>query len=377
MSSVTYESRQGEGNCTGTTAACLPIDRRSLELAVGLLRDGRPVAVPTETVYGLAVDATNPNAVQRIYQIKGRPSTNPLIIHIGEACGSLDALARMGWIQGLSDQPRVASIAQRLMTAFWPGPLTILLPRGPAIPACVSAGLPYAGFRMPAHVGALWLLEKLHFPLAAPSANKSTRISPTSAQHVMSELGADIPLILDGGDAPVGIESTVVGIESDGSLRILRPGGLAIQELLAAAQTSLATTRAAPGPQLSPGMSRLHYAPTKPVILCEPQDLHRHVAEQLGKLGGPAGVLLLDGPTSLKTELEQSSMSKGLVVRQCADAPDASGAVVARRLFGLLRELDESPARAILAEFPPKSRHTIGLWPAIADRLTRAGAPRA
>ncbi|MCB0778636.1 MAG: threonylcarbamoyl-AMP synthase, partial [Flavobacteriales bacterium] len=184
-----------------------------LAAAAGLLREGGVVAVPTETVYGLAANAFDPAAVLQVFAIKERPSFDPLIVHIGER-REVDRVVR-----------ELPPGAQALMDAFWPGPLTLVLPRDPQVPDVVTSGLDTVGVRMPAHPMLRELLGRLDFPLAAPSANPFGYVSPTTAQHVADQLGERVPYILDGGPCVVGVESTILGYE-DGRWMLYRPGGI-------------------------------------------------------------------------------------------------------------------------------------------------------
>ena len=222
-----------------------PFDEVSLAQAAALIRAGQPVAVPTETVYGLAADATNGEAVARIYAAKGRPSFNPLIVHVPDLAAA-EALGEFN------------KSAHELATRYWPGPLTLVVPmRGDApIASLATAGLPTVALRVPAHPAMQALLKATGRPLAAPSANASGRISPTRAEHVLASLGGRIPLILDAGATERGIESTIVAASGE-QLRLLRPGPIEVAE--ATGTTGQAIE--------APGMLASHYAPTKPLRL--------------------------------------------------------------------------------------------------------------
>ncbi len=230
-------------------------DARGIAAAADMLRCGGLVAVPTETVYGLAARADADAAVAAIYRAKGRPDFNPLIVHVP----SLAAAERLA----LVDQP-----ARRLAAAFWPGPLTLVLPRRGQAPlaAAVSAGLPTVALRCPAHPAMRALLEAVDLPLAAPSANRSGAVSPTTAAHVASSLGAAVDLILDGGACPQGIESTIVALRDDGAWQILRPGPIGEPQISEVLGTPAAVTTS-PGGIEAPGQLASHYAPGKPVRL--------------------------------------------------------------------------------------------------------------
>lgn len=307
----------------------LPLDDYALARAAELIRAGQTVAVPTETVYGLAADATSGEAVARIYAAKGRPSFNPLIVHVANI-GQVEALA------GLSPAPRL------LAEAFWPGPLTLVLPLRPdaAISSLVTAGLPTIAIRMPAHSAMRALIEASGRPLAAPSANVSGRISATRAGHVAASLGTRVPLILDGGPTRHGIESTIVAVEAD-RLRMLRPGPIAAERL--SAVSGLAVELAGEGRIEAPGQLSSHYAPGKPLRL---DATERRGSEWLIGFGAVGG---------------DDSLS-----------PTGDTIEAAARLFDALHRADAAQASAIaVAPIPDQ-----GLGLAITDRLRRAAAPR-
>jgi L-threonylcarbamoyladenylate synthase len=306
-----------------------------IEEALALLDAGLPVAVPTETVYGLAGDPARGEAVAAIYQAKGRPLFNPLIIHVSDM-----AMARR---VGVFDAE-----AERLAARFWPGPLTLVLPlaKGAPVHDLALAGLSTVALRMPS--GPMReLVAAFGRPLAAPSANASGRLSPTSADAVHDSLSGRIPLILDGGQSAVGVESTIIGREGDG-WRLLRPGGLdaaAIEAVLGAPLLR----RAADAAIVAPGMLASHYAPQARMRLNA-----RSVAEDEALLG--FGPMRAEGHARAFLNLSQTG-----------DPAEA-----ARNLFGHLRTLDALRPRAIAVEPVPMN----GLGEAINDRLARAAAPR-
>ena len=307
--------------------ACPP----ALAEAGQLLRDGRLVAFPTETVYGLGGDATCDRAVAAIFEAKGRPSFNPLIVHVAEA---RDAEALV----------TVDDRARTLMARFWPGPLTLVLPRGKDSPVSLlaSAGLDSIAVRMPDHPVARALIRAAGRPLAAPSANRSGAVSPTTAAHVAESLGARVALILDGGPCRVGVESTVLDLCGDQPC-LLRPGGVPLEALEAAWGTPIRRATHAPDSPKSPGMLESHYAPGLPVRL----DVTKPDA---------GWALLSFGPVQGTLNLSPSG-----------DLEEA-----AANLFAMLRALD-STAHAGIAVVPiPET----GLGLAINDRLRRAAAPR-
>ncbi|HEY8552520.1 MAG TPA: L-threonylcarbamoyladenylate synthase [Thermaerobacter sp.] len=234
-------------------------DTAAIRLAGAILREGGLVAFPTETVYGLGADALNPEAVARVFAAKGRPPDNPLIVHVtGPEQAGPQVVAR--W----------PDAARRLVERFWPGPLTLVLPAGPAVPAAVRAGLPTVAVRCPSHPVAQALIAAADTPVAAPSANRSGRPSPTRADDVWADLGPHLDMLLDAGPVPVGVESTVVDVTA-WPPRLLRPGGLAVEAI----EDALGV-RLAPAPALAadaaapaPGMKYRHYAPEAPVVLVE------------------------------------------------------------------------------------------------------------
>jgi L-threonylcarbamoyladenylate synthase len=307
----------------------------AIATAAGLLRQGRLVAFPTETVYGLGGDATSDAAVAAIYAAKGRPAHNPLIIHLAELSGALPL--------GRFDRRALA-----LAEALWPGPLTLVVQRRPeaALSARATAGLSTVALRVPGHPVAQALLRAVDLPIAAPSANPSGRLSPTLAAHVAADLGPAVELVLDGGACPIGVESTVVDLSEAGVARVLRPGGVASEELarlLGPLAPAVGTSR-----PRAPGQLESHYAPRLPVRL----DATRIEADE---------ALLALGP-----ELPAGGVAR----RNLSPSGDLEEA--ARNLFTMLRELDASGAVRIAVMPIPE----IGLGLAIRDRLRRAAAPR-
>ncbi|WP_105402029.1 L-threonylcarbamoyladenylate synthase [Neorhizobium sp. T7_12] len=310
----------------------------ALAQACTILADGLPVAIPTETVYGLAADATNPAAITRIYETKGRPRFNPLICHMSD----LDMAERYADFDPIS---------RKLAEAFWPGPLTLILPLKPesGIHALATAGLDMVGIRLPKGF-ASELIRAFGKPLAAPSANTSGKVSPTSARHVADDLGEKLALIIDGGAAPVGVESTIVRVEN-GVIRLLRPGGVAAEEIEKA--TGLAVIRPE-GPVTiieAPGMLASHYAPGAAVRLNAD---HVEAGEALIRLG--------------------SAPVKGMELAAAVFDLSPSGdlAQAAANLFDYLKRADATGASSIAVT--PIPDH--GLGEAINDRLARAAAPR-
>jgi L-threonylcarbamoyladenylate synthase len=305
----------------------------NLGLASMALREGRLVGFPTETVYGLGGDATSDRAVAAIYAAKGRPSFNPLIVHVGDAAAAFDLV-------------EMTPAAKLLAARFWPGALTVVLPRKPRIKLSllVSAGLDSAAIRVPAHPAAQALLSMCGLPLAAPSANPSGAISPTRAEHVAATLGGKVSMILDGGPCRVGLESTVVSLLGSRPV-VLRPGGITVEQLSDILQTTVAVeTSAAPEAMRSPGQLPSHYAPNLPVRL-----------DAAGSRPGEALLGFGAAPTATRNLSEKGDLEEA-----------------AANLFALLRELDRPEFQAIAVMPIPDT----GLGLAINDRLRRAAAPR-
>lgn len=302
-----------------------PYGKAAIDEAAALIRRGLPVAIPTETVYGLAADSTDPQAVARIYEAKGRPSFNPLIVHVADRAAA-EALAEFG------------PVAQRLALAFWPGPLTMVLPRRADCPVAslATAGLATIAIRCPAHEAMQALLAATGKPLAAPSANASGRISPTRAEHVLASLDGRIPLIIDAGPARRGLESTIVAPEMD-RVRLLRPGPIAAEDIAEAA--GLPVELAGSGTIEAPGQLASHYAPSKPVRLNA--DAARP-GEWLIGFGAVTG----DATLSATGDLSEAAAT----------------------LFDLLHQADASGATSIAVAPIPDT----GLGRAINDRLARA-----
>ena len=313
--------------------------RAALREAASLLRAGRLVAFPTETVYGLGANALDATAVRAIYEAKGRPAINPLIVHVASIAAARELSAQ--W----------TPLAETLAAAFWPGPLTIVVQRRSAVPDIVTAGGGTVGLRMPAHPVALALLEEARLPIAAPSANRANEVSPTTAAHVAAGLGAAVDLILDGGPAMVGIESTVV--DATGTVpRILRPGMIDGDALarIAGGVTSATDLAAGQLPQ-SPGMLGKHYAPRARLVLGDADELAAAVARARGTGDGPVGALTF------------SHLDVDVPARMPRDA-----AAYARLLYATLHAMDAAGCALVLVERPPDEP----VWAAISDRLTRA-----
>ncbi|MDP2811373.1 MAG: L-threonylcarbamoyladenylate synthase [Rhodocyclaceae bacterium] len=313
--------------------------------AVELLRTGELVAFPTETVYGLGADASNPAAVARIFAAKGRPQDHPLIVHLPGA-GQLERWAR--------DIPEAAF---ELAEAFWPGPLTLILRRRPEVPDAVTGGQDTVGLRVPGHPLALELLRAFDGGIAAPSANRFGRISPTTAQHVREEFADSIAMILDGGPCRVGIESTILDL-SGNEPRILRPGMIsasAIGQVLG----DLPRTDAAIDAPRVPGSMEAHYAPKTPVVLLPPDAVIFAVREALAR----------NERIAVFAPLARPLADERIVWRQANSDP----AAFAHDLYAALRELDAQGCARIAVQRPPGTEP----WRAVNDRLRRAAAETA
>lgn len=320
-------------------------DPERLRQAAEVLRGGGLAAFPTETVYGLGAHALDPAAVERIYTAKGRPSYNPLIVHVADA-GAARALAA-AW----PDE------AERLAAAFWPGPLTLVLPKHDSIPPSVTAGLPSVALRVPAHPVAHALLTIAGIPVAAPSANRSTGVSPTTAGHVARSLGERVDVIVDGGPCPVGIESTVLSLAGPVPT-LLRPGTISVDDLRPVigdvALPSSATDETAARP--SPGMLDRHYAPRATVRILPRAGRAQVLADAAQRVddGMRIGALLL----------EDAGDPRITPIVRMPDDP----AGYAARLYAALHELDDSGCDVILIDPPPDAP----AWAGVRDRLRRA-----
>jgi L-threonylcarbamoyladenylate synthase len=314
-------------------------DPARLADAVAVLARGGLVAVPTETVYGLAADATDPAAVAAIYAAKGRPARNPLIVH----CADLAEADRHGVLEGG---------ARRLAEAFWPGPLTLVVPRRPGSPVAeaATAGLATVALRVPDAPVVAALARALGRPLAAPSANRSGRVSATDAEAVIAELGGAVDLVIDGGPSAIGVESTIVAVDEAGA-RLLRAGGLPAEAIEAVLGTPLARPEADTERPSAPGQLASHYAP-RAALRLEAMDVR------------PGEALLAFGRRL------PPGADAAVAVFQLSERGDVTEA--ARTLFAGLRALDASGAATIAVMPLPAG----GLGEALADRLARAAAPR-
>ena len=294
-----------------------------IQKAAEIIRAGGLVVFPTETVYGLGANALDAAAVRKIYELKGRPATSPLIVHVASIEQARELAAE--W------PPE----AERLARRYWPGPLTLVVPKKPQIPNEVTAGLNTVGLRMPRHPLALELLREAGVPIAAPSANRFRQLSPTTAQHARDAFGDEVPFLLDGGPCEVGLESTVIAVTADG-LEVLRPGMALVEDAVAVAELGEQAHR-------SPGQHKKHYSPRTRVLLVSNGHVPRH-----GR-----GVYLWIAQASIADR----------EIRMPAEPKE-----YAAQLYGLLHELDGQGFDWIAVEFPPDGPE----WAAIRDRLTRA-----
>lgn len=314
--------------------------------AAAVLRDGGLVAFPTETVYGLGAHALDAEAVRRIFRAKDRPAFNPLIAHVSGIEGARRLAAE--W------PPE----AQRLAEAFWPGPLTLVLPKQPHVPDVLTAGLAAVGVRVPAHPVALALITAAGVPIAAPSANRFTELSPTTATHVLKGLGDRVDILLDGGPTMVGIESTVVDLTGPAPL-VLRPGVLSAHELseIVGQRVERAGDPSGSAPRRSPGMVERHYAPKAELRVLDPAALARSASAAGPGAASETGALLL----------HPLAVGADHVIRMPTDP-----AGYARQLYAALHSLDDAGCRLILVEQVPEGE----AWAGVQDRLRRAARER-
>jgi L-threonylcarbamoyladenylate synthase len=317
------------------------VSDKDMDQAVAVLKSGGLVAFPTETVYGLGADASNPAAVAKIFQAKGRPATHPVIVHIA------DAVQAANWVREMPDA------AHRLARKFWPGPLTLILKRARGVSDEVTGGQDTVALRVPSHPLAQQLLGRFGGGIAAPSANRHGRVSATTAEHVRREFGAAVDCVLDGGAADVGIESTIVDL-SGGQAALLRPGSIVAAEI----ERVLGAPLVAPAQDAprAPGTLAAHYAPETPLTLVE-GSLLAELAASLARQGKKVAALAFS---------EARPLLPGMT--RLAAPRDAAG--YAHALYANLRVLDAAQCDAILVERPPQD----AAWVAINDRLSRAAA---
>ena len=319
----------------------------AVKRAAELLRAGEVVALPTETVYGLAANALDENAVARIFQIKGRPAHNPIIVHVAGNEMARDCVAQ--WPE----------LAEKFSRSFWPGPLTLVLPRAEKIPDVVTAGGTTVGVRWPSHPFMQAVIRECGFPLAAPSANLSNQISPTNAEHVRSQLAGKIPLIVDGGQSQVGIESTVLDVTVSPP-RVLRPGMIHAESLAAVVGNIQHPTSNIQHPTLrSPGLLAKHYSPKAKLLVLNWQD-DADLAAQLATCHSSLVTCHIVAHTKIPAGFAAANVS---VIPHDAEA-------FARALYAELHRCDAAGAELIVVETPPE----LPEWTGITDRLRRAAA---
>jgi len=316
-----------------------PVNAQSIALAAELLRQDKLVVIPTETVYGLGGDASNPAAVRKIFAAKNRPVDHPLIVHLAYPKQMAD------WACDVPNQ------ARRLAAQFWPGPLTLILNKKNSVPLEVTGGQSTVALRVPSHPAALWLLREFGGGIAAPSANRFGRISPTEARHVIADLGDAVACVLDGGPCMVGVESTILDLSGNRPV-LLRPGRILRSELEAFLQTDIAVKTA--HTIRAPGMMAVHYAPNTTAYLCPSDTLLENAREQAAQ-GRRLGLLVFE--------------------RHDADWPDHPTIALPCKpetyepeLYRALRQLDQAVCDLILIEQPPQDE----AWQAVNDRLAKA-----
>lgn len=326
--------------------ALLPASLESIRTAASLLREGELVGLPTETVYGLAADASNPYAVRKIFAAKGRPQDNPLIVHICD----------LSMLEDLTTRP--PKLAYELAEAFWPGPMTMVLPKALTLPDEVTAGLDTVGIRFPSHEVAQAVIRESGLALAAPSANLSGSPSPTRASHVYHDLQGKIPFILDGGDCEVGLESTVIAVSEKG-IRLLRPGGVTPEQLESFAPVEIDSgvlRQLNPSQKAaSPGMKYRHYSPKAQVVIVDApfEAFSSFVDARAG-----------DGVVAMAFSEEAGRLSVPVI--PFGDRGDLSSQ--AKTLFDCLRRCDEQGAKVVYVQCPEKD----GVGLAVYNRLLRA-----
>jgi len=321
-------------------------ERAAIQEAVNVLRSGGVVAMPTETVYGLAANALDERAVDRIYQAKGRPAINPLIVHVSSVAAA----------RALSSDWTDA--AERLAATYWPGPLTLVVRKHDSIPDLVTAGGATVGLRVPGHLVALALIDAAGVPLAAPSANRSNQVSPTTARHVVEGLGERVDLVLDAGPTSVGIESTVVDV-TGAVPQVLRPGMISSAAIARAAGSVAGSAPADDGTPLpSPGLLRRHYAPDARVCLFERGEREQAMRDATTSIreGRRVGAMLIDSA---------NAPAFTTLVMMPGD-PDG----YARTLYAALHDVNDSGCEELFVELPPEAPE----WTGVLDRLQRAAA---
>lgn len=354
--------------------------KQHIALAAELLGRGELVAIPTETVYGLAGNAFDERALTRIFAAKERPTFDPLILHVAPAIGFgfvLDRLAALRLVDRSSLSMAAEKRIEALLEEFWPGPLTVVLPKHRDVPDLATSGLPTVAVRMPSHPVAQKIIAESGVPLAAPSANRFGRISPTRPEHVVAELEGRVEYVIDGGPCEVGLESTVVALNAEEGFSLLRPGGVAVSDIEKVLGQRLYIdaprySKSGEVAQLAPGMLQSHYAPRKKLTRLPGAALSMSEADwrSVSSPGDSAiGVLLYSGDESAAANALQALLRRRVIARSLSQKGDVTEA--ARLLFAKLRALDNSPAELLYCE--PCTDES-GLGYAIADRLRRASS---
>jgi L-threonylcarbamoyladenylate synthase len=362
-----------------TRARVLEPTAANIELAARELKAGNVVAIPTETVYGLAGNAFDAPSLSKIFLAKERPSFDPLIAHVALERATLADLMREQLVdpRNLSDNAVVR--IDKLIRAFWPGPLTLVLPRSELVPDLATSGLETVAIRAPRHEVARAVIRAFGLPVCAPSANRFGRISPTSAADVLEELGDRIGLILDGGPCEIGLESTILQVTEEGDAVLLRPGVVTkekIEEALGRVIRVAGSDEQA-GAQIAPGRLASHYAPSKPLRM-RPNAVAQMMSAPAGlvpKSAKKVGLLSIFGDARATGETLSEILELPVVARSLS--PSEDWAEAARNLFSSLRALDASDADVLFAEpIPASVRESNGIAYAIADRLSRSSGPR-
>lgn len=357
----------------------------SIAAVATALARGEVAAIPTETVYGLAGNALDEKALSLIFKVKNRPTFDPLIVHFGVQAKNPGYLIDEGFLDKARMQP-LLPVFKTLTDKFWPGPLTLVLPKSPKIPDLATAGMSTVAVRIPSHPVALSLLAQTSFPLAAPSANPFGKTSPTEASHVARDFGPEVPWILDGGRCQVGLESTVVWIESPARLHLLRPGKISAEDIRTLIPQAVIETAPDNHPSRAPGLLASHYAPAHPVVLITknlqamgPSELAKWIMELTKSRRLPlqfaASLIWYSKPNdSFKASLLSSGVSK--VTAESSLTPTTNDdRTASQNLFSELRRHGELPGVDLILAEPPHDPKT-GLEFAILDRLTRASAQR-
>lgn len=349
----------------------------NIKLCAQILKKGGVIAMPTETVYGLAGCAMDPDSLSKIFLTKERPTFDPLIVHVALEKPTLADLMREQVLYPHELSDAAVKKIDALVRKFWPGPLTLVMPKSDLVPDLATSGLDSVAVRMPKHPVARALITELGLPVCAPSANRFGCISPTSAQDVMEELGDKLDVILDGGPCEIGLESTIVRITDDGEAFLLRPGAISKEEIEAVLKSPVKLlpagyTAGADGAQPAPGMLASHYAPSKKLILLPTPLAQMMTAPQLGRaLPKKVGFLAMSGKASDAAITLSEILEVEVVAETLSETGDWTEA--GKNFFKALRKLDASDAELLLAE---PCLETTGIGFAIADRLKRAASPK-